>query len=246
MIMKDRITHCFNKGAKTYDFSAGVQAKVAKSLAQRLLKFSAQSILEIGCGTGLFSQELQNRYPHASQLLIDISPEMIAQCKKRFNENSFMQFDCMDGENIATPMQFDLIASSMTVHWFSELKKSFENIISRLKPGGRFIFALLGENSLQEWRSHCQQFNYPVATTPLPSFKKLKQDFPVMKIEKELVFQKYNNLRDFLLTLKGIGATTSPSYYVPLSTNKLRKILKHFNHEITMTYEVIYGEYIKV
>lgn len=243
--MKQRIEQCFNRSAKTYDAAAMLQASVAKRLSQRLPHVSPEKILEIGCGTGLFSEELLTKFPHASISLTDISPAMIDICKKRMGSSAQLEFACMDGEAISTQTSFDLIVSNMTLHWFADFKNSFANMISKLSPGGKIFFAMLGENSLREFREICQNLNLPVPTPNFPVRSDLQNDFPKMKIEVEVLLQPYRNIYDFLRTLKEIGATaTRPNYY-PLSAGNLRRVMREFNTEIQMSYEIIYGHYIK-
>eukprot|EP01133_Synstelium_polycarpum_P019484 gene19484-23341_t len=45
---------------------------------------------------------------------------------------------------------FDLIISSMSLHWINDLPGVFANLRACLKPNGVFIGALLGEETLTE------------------------------------------------------------------------------------------------
>ena len=39
-------------------------------------------VLELGCGTGLFSRHLVQLYPHGHFVLTDVAPAMIAECRR--------------------------------------------------------------------------------------------------------------------------------------------------------------------
>lgn len=243
--MKERILQCFNKGAETYDSAAIVQMQVAERLATRLPRNSAQTILEIGCGTGYFSQRLTDRYPEASFFLTDIAPAMVSVCKNRFSSPK-IKIACIDGESLALPDQFDLITSNMTLHWFTDIKKSFEKIIERVSSaGGQFVFAMLGEHSLIEWREICENNHLQIPTPLFPSQEKLKEYFPEIKIESEIFQQPYQNVYEFLRSLKNLGATATRTDYLPLSAGKLRQLMRRFDQQINISYEILYGSYKK-
>ncbi len=242
---KKRIITCFNKSVGQYESAASVQALVAKRLAACLSGIKAQNILEIGCGTGLFSQYLTSFFPNGSLILTDIAPAMAKVCQARFKENSRVNVMCLDGEILTLSALFDLIVSSMTLHWFCNLKYSLQAIISKLQPGGHFIFAVMGASSFHEWRAICKKFNIPSATPSFPTEIFFKNNFPDIKLETEIIHKKYASVYAFLDSLKNTGATATRWDYTPLPSGKLRRIMRSMEYEITMTYEIIYGHYIK-
>ncbi len=242
---KCKIINNFDKRAGTYGETADVQVQVAADLARRLVSIQPDTVLEIGCGTGLLSQHLISLFPNASLLITDAAPAMIVQCQKSVLSHRFIDFACMDGEQLALNKQYALILSSMTLHWFSDLQRSFIDITNQLKRGGQFIFSMLGENSFKEWRAICQQFNIPIATPIFPADHLLETMLPNIQLEVETYYQTYENAYAFLNALKKIGAISSRMGYVPLSSGKLRKVLRQFNTELTISYEVIYGKYIR-
>lgn len=243
--MKEKIIHYFNQGATTYENAAELQINVAQNLASRLKNIPAKQILEIGCGTGLFSQHLLSQFPQASLLLTDIAPSMVQICNARFSNYSQVATACMDSETLSYPKEFDLIASSMTLHWVGNIKACINNLTNHLAPGGVLMFSMLGENSLYEWREMCEQFHVPAATLLFPAHQWLKNAFPMLQIEIEMIKQPYASAHDFLNSLKSLGARAPYSGHVPASAGKLRKLLRHYSNPIEMTYEVIYGYYKK-
>lgn len=50
------------------------------------------------------------------------------------------------------PQHFDLVMSSLSLHWVNDLPSTFKQIRESLKPDGAFIGAVLGGASLQELR----------------------------------------------------------------------------------------------
>jgi malonyl-CoA O-methyltransferase len=247
MACKNTIIKCFNSRAYDYDSAADVQPLIASRLARLLPARHARNILEIGCGTGLFSQYLSQHFPQSDLLLTDIAPAMLEVCQQRLLLHKQLTMTQMDGEALTTTSKFDLIASSMTLHWFVEIEKSLRQIMSRLARGGKFIFSMLGENSLQEWRELGVQNKVSIATPAFFSASKLQQQFPEFDLQVEVVKQQYPNARAFLKTLKSIGAHAPQKNHQPLSSGTLRRLMRlldvKYPQGVSISYEVIYGSY---
>lgn len=242
---KQTIIKNFNKKASTYTAAAEVQAYVAAQMADRLRGITPQSVLEIGCGTGLLSQYLIELYPEADLLLTDVAPAMLRQCQRSLSAHAAMKLVCMDGEQLALSSRYDLIVSSMTLHWFMDLQRSCIDITNQLERGGQFIFSILGENSFNEWRLMCQQFKLPIATPHFPAEHLLQTMLPNVELTVETYQHTYSSAYEFLRSLKQIGAIAPRMRYVPLPSGQLRQVLRRFNTEMTISYEIIYGKYTR-
>ena len=72
----DSLIDSFSKHAKTYDRYAQLQRSMAERLASLLPDSLPSNVLEIGCGTGLFSRHLLTQ-PIKKLILNDISPGML-------------------------------------------------------------------------------------------------------------------------------------------------------------------------
>src|SRR6476620_914412 len=70
------IARKFGARALVYDEHADLQRGVATRLATTLPALVAPRVLELGCGTGLFSRELIARYPDGDFVLSDLSPDL--------------------------------------------------------------------------------------------------------------------------------------------------------------------------
>ncbi|MDM9384355.1 class I SAM-dependent methyltransferase [Chlorogloeopsis sp. ULAP01] len=108
-----------------------------------------ESILEIGCGTGVFSRLLAERCDRV--LAIDLSPKMIEVAQRQFGDYTNINFQVADILKWEFPVeQFDVIASIATVHHLP-----VENLLSdlqvALKPGGKLVILdLLKSESIQD------------------------------------------------------------------------------------------------
>src|SRR6185437_5823582 len=110
----------------------------ARRLAGRIrsaLAASPQRILEIGCGTGSLSERLAEAFPGSDLLLTDIAPSMLHRCRSRLGEGH--RYQVLDGERPEDLAgHFDLIASSLALQWFTDLRGGLQRLSGLLAPGG--------------------------------------------------------------------------------------------------------------
>ncbi len=94
-------------------------------------------VLEIGCGTGLFTRKFY-KATKADITAIDISEELLQEARKLLPEANFKIEDAMNlsfSEN-----SFDVVFGSSVLHHL-EFDAALKEISRVLKPGGRMIFA---------------------------------------------------------------------------------------------------------
>lgn len=99
-----------------------------------------KSILDLGCGYGENSKLLLKR--NASRVVgIDISKKMLNLAKK-FNSDPKISYYCIDMENIdKIEEKFDLIISSLAIHYVKDYNKLIKDVYNLLNDGGTFIFS---------------------------------------------------------------------------------------------------------
>lgn len=101
----------------------------------KFLKYNipeGSSILDIGCGTGDF---LNNLNPKRG-VGIDISSEIIKIAQEKYSHLTFMQ---MDTENIELNEKFDFIIMSDTLGYFEDIQKTFKELWKVSHPDTRII-----------------------------------------------------------------------------------------------------------
>src|SRR5262245_61988044 len=76
------IAQSFGARASSYEENADLQRTVAKRLARLLPPLSAPRVLELGCGTGLFSRHLLAGYPNGALPLTHLPPPLASQCRR--------------------------------------------------------------------------------------------------------------------------------------------------------------------
>jgi tRNA (cmo5U34)-methyltransferase len=101
--------------------------------------------LDLGAGTGLLTALILAKFPNAIPTVIDISEEMLAKARERFEREKHISFCIMDYAVSALPGGYDLVVSAMSIHHLADSGKRelFSNIYEALLAGGTFIHAEL-------------------------------------------------------------------------------------------------------
>ncbi|HLY24782.1 MAG TPA: class I SAM-dependent methyltransferase [Aggregatilineales bacterium] len=109
-----------------------------KLLAQSADIKPGMQILEVGCGTGVFTELLSKYGAHI--LAVDLSPALLAVARARNLSPDQVEFREMRFEDGEADGPFDAIIGSSVLHHL-ELAVACERIFALLKPGGVIAFA---------------------------------------------------------------------------------------------------------
>lgn len=127
--------------AVSYANSARFVSDLAEPLVALLAPRSGEHILDLGCGDGFLSAQIQAS--GAVVVGIDASSEMVAAaCARGIDAR------VMPGEAIEFTRAFDAVFSNAALHWMSDLKPVFAGVAMALKPGGRFVAEMGGEGNV--------------------------------------------------------------------------------------------------
>ena len=117
---------------------------------------TAPRVLELGCGTGLFSRHLLGALSRR-KLRLDRCcaghDRANAGAILRRSSTARISFEVMDAGEAGGHADLDLIASSMALHWLADPVASLERLRRLLAPGGVLLYATLGPESFAEWRA---------------------------------------------------------------------------------------------
>jgi malonyl-CoA O-methyltransferase len=161
---KQHIRQSFDAAAQRYDDVAVLQREVGDRILERLdlIKLQPKTILDVGAGTGVFSDKLDKRYQAARVIALDLAPRMLLQARQRkgwlARRLSSQAFVCADAD--ALPIadhSVDLIFSSLMLQWCGDLDHTFAEFRRVLRPGGLLMFSTFGPDTLKELRSSWQQ-----------------------------------------------------------------------------------------
>ncbi|HXF90693.1 MAG TPA: methyltransferase domain-containing protein [Candidatus Nitrosotenuis sp.] len=235
-MIKQQVLHNFSKQAKQYDTHASIQAYAAQRLAHLIALYpKPNSILEIGCGTGLLTRHLKDFNPDL-YLVTDISSTMIHQCRQAVPHNSFL---VMDGELLALDCIFDLVISNFAFQWFNEIENS---MLELLCYGRNLAFAVPGPATFYQWCHLCESLNIESGIRPFLSFsdyQRIFNNFQVHHLSQEFHTFTFPHWLKFWQSIKKIGGHTPHADYIPQNLNAIKSHL--LKQEAVLTYEVIFG-----
>lgn len=98
-----------------------------------------KKVVDLGCGYGWFCRSAREQ--GAAQVLgMDLSEKMLGKAKE-MTEDPAIEYRQQDLEALQLPAaSFDLIYSSLTLHYIENLGKLFATVYQALVNGGEFIF----------------------------------------------------------------------------------------------------------
>lgn len=255
--MKLELYNTFDKQATEYEEAAKVQFEIGKRLFERLayLKITPRNILDLGCGSGLFSLQLKKYYPKAQIISFDLASGMLHEVKKK--QGFWRRWPLVQGDMNHLPFNsesIDLIFSNQVIHWTNEIPIVLKEINRVMSPHACLIFSTLGPDTFKElkmaWQnadnySHTHEFKDMHEIGDL-LLKEQMQD-PVM--DQEILTVHYSSLRQLVKSLKAQGVqnasikrnkglTTKQAWKKFESTYETFRINEK---KYPLTYEVVYG-----
>ena len=146
----NKSTTAYEARAPRYDEFAAVtmgDRKRQRHYLEDLLRkhrFMHDTFLELGCGTGYFSEVFFQRRPDISGHLVDGSAEMLELCRQRLSDSvrkarfQHCRFEACDW---SVEKAFDVVFSAYAIHHVADEEKwkLFAKIKEQLCPSGMFI-----------------------------------------------------------------------------------------------------------
>lgn len=159
-INKKKVARSFSRGKKTYDSNALIQRKVSAKLIENLSRFpsvSASNVLEIGCCTGTLTEMLLHTRNVDTLYLNDLVSTFYDDVAARIAGLDGLRKPELiplfgDIEEIELPKGLDLVISSATFQWLTDLQSLFKRIAQVLKTRGILAFSIFGPGTLYEFK----------------------------------------------------------------------------------------------
>jgi malonyl-CoA O-methyltransferase len=254
-IQGDALARNFSSAAVNYNQWAIPQRLIAEDMTKLLpVKNRVNTILDVGCGTGYLTELLHERYPEAHILGIDVAPEMVKTCRRRWADAHLLSFQIADAEKYDYRCRFDLVASSFCFQWFCARELSIRRLAGMLNPGGTFACAIPVAGSLAElyetYQSVLCEKMPGLEYVPSEDYVDILTDagLRLTFLKEEAVQGLYKSGLHALRTFKEIGATFKHHWgYTPRSVAEVKKIAKHYeccyaldDGQVPITYKVLY------
>ena len=206
------IAESFGSASKSYDVSARLQRFSGKHLMPWLPNRNDLTVLDLGSGTGFFTDLLATGYNQVIGL--DLSKEMLKFAQGCRNKDIFWLE--ADAHNIPLKDEsIDFIYSNLVIQWCEPLDVAVKEMLRVLKPGGLIIFTTLVDGTLHELKSSWKQVDDDQHVIDFKTEKELGEYFntdasSVLEHKCQDIILEYQNVIHLARELKGLGANHLP------------------------------------
>ncbi len=120
-----------------------IKSRLRFELAQSLPVHAGNKVLDIGCGTGIWTFLIAELLGHAGTIMgIDLDPEAIALAARRRNSHYLkdcIRFECIDFTKFSPNEKFDIVILFNTLSYFPNPGAYLRNIWNLVRPNGSLI-----------------------------------------------------------------------------------------------------------
>lgn len=200
----------FTRALSSYDNHADAQHRISRKLAS-LLPHQAnvryKRMLEIGCGTGGFTEVLKQQCHIDEWILNDLCEDCQEKIEQLF-PGSPPRFIAGDAETLSFPGKFDLIASASVFQWMKEPETFLHKLSGLLMQQGLLLFSTFVPGNLYEIKELTGKgLVYPTSDTLVGWLS--TADFNLLHQEEDTIVLTFKTPLDVLRHLKATGVTAT-------------------------------------
>lgn len=224
MIDKSLVKKRFKRSLKTYDENAIVQKQMASKLVDFLPCKKFNSVLEVGCATGILTREMAQNVECTKYTSNDIVEESVKYVKEIIPECEFIAGDI---EELNLNEKYDLIISNACLQWCSDIENTFKKLFDALNDNGIIAISIFGDENLKEIKS---SFDIENKTYSMTSLKYFFSEYNVLLNKEETIKMSFSSPVEVLKHIKLTGVNA-------LKELKLTKTdLKNFERDYSKKY----------
>ncbi len=237
-----KVQQSFRRSLKTYNEHAFVQLEIAQTLAKLLFENSSKQqlkrVFEIGCGTGFFTKDLLDKFVVQELYLNDLVAEcevVLSEILREFSESqrNVWRFSAADVNQLDFDGEFDLICSSSSLQWVTNLPALLKKIVDGLSSQGCLAISSFTSEHFYELQvinqqlgSYAQELNY----VDLEQWRiLLKEQFDLKMIEEQKITLWFDSAEEMLLHLRYTGVNGNARQH--LSQARLKEFIQLYEAE---------------
>ena len=254
---KQKVAWSFGRAAAGYDDVAQLQHRIGRQLLEAIpAGFSAGNVVDLGCGTGYHTVQLQRRFPESQVTGVDLSPGMLAYAQEQYPDCTWLRTDA-ENMDLASDSQ-DLLFSNFALQWCDDLSALAAELYRVLLPDGRVYLAVPGPATLNELRQAWSEVDGGVHVNRFSSLQQWQQvlreaGFTSVNLDSLRVTEQHRSVRELLLELKNVGAHNNNAGKANHLTGKkqLKALYNAYDYfrlpegTIPATWEIISGFVVK-
>lgn len=204
------VAQSFSRAAASYDSVAQLQRAVGNQLLQQLPTLQPARVVDLGSGTGYFTDKLQTQYPAACVLGLDMAEGMLRYARDQRAQSLHWLAADMEALPLADA-SVDLLFTSLALQWCEDLPAFFRGARRALVPGGCLAIASLGPKTLFELRDSWRQVDDYVHVNDFVAGDPLRRAATEAGLvecswRSSMEIMRYDSLKALTHELKSLGA----------------------------------------
>jgi len=146
---KDEIFNLYRKRARRYDLSANLyyligfrEHRYRVKAVERLSLKNGDTVVEIGCGTGLNFPLIQNHIGPTGKIIgVDLTDKMLTQARKRVEAKGWSNVELVqaDASKYEFPDKVNGVISTFAITLIPDYERIIKNGAAALQPGGHLV-----------------------------------------------------------------------------------------------------------
>jgi trans-aconitate 2-methyltransferase len=203
--------------ATKYSRNSHMQYCHAREALKNYKFIGNENVLDVGCGEGKITNEIAKGVPNGQVIGIDYSESMIDFANKNFSsQQSNLEFNLLDANNLNFSEQFDLVLSFSCLHWIQDQHGIWLGMKKSLKKNGKAIVMFYKKHphlwvSIErvllndEWAPYFNAYISPFNSFTVDLYKDIicQAGMAPILIEEILSFEDFESraeLENFLIT----------------------------------------------
>ncbi|WP_394538721.1 malonyl-ACP O-methyltransferase BioC [Lysobacter enzymogenes] len=223
-----QVRRSFSRAAHGYDQAAALQREVGARLSETLDYLDERVpdvVVDVGCGPGHLSASMQQRWPRAQVIALDLALPMLREARGRFGEGGWRprllggarRPDAVCADARALPLRdasVDVLFSNLCLQWVEDLPAVFAGFRRVLKPGGLLLVSTFGPDTLFELRGAFAQADAAPHVSPFASIAQfgdalIAAGFKNPVLDRDEFVLGHDDLGHLMRELRTLGATNA-------------------------------------